>query len=126
MAKAMDTYHEASSPKGSEGKKLDHLLIRPTKNHGHVVEHHYTTKSGDVFAHRPDVHAFGEGPEVIRHLAKHLKVDLASMHEGANVEDEHDGEDTEEAGGKPEHEVADKEPKPAHKGKSKKEERGED
>lgn len=122
----MDSYHEASSSGAKGSKKLDHILIRPTKNKGHVVEHHYSSQHGDVFMHRPDVHAFGEGPEVIRHLAKHLKVDLSDMGTEANVEDEHEGMDTERPGGKPDHEVADSEPKHKEAKKGKGALRGED
>src|SRR5260370_28110894 len=125
MASKMDAYHEVSAPRGGGKKKLDHLLVRPAKNKGHVVEHHYDNSTGDgIFVHRPDVHAFGEGPEVIHHLMDHLGVKENEMLE--SMQSGHEGMDEEEPGGKGENDELAKAPNPKHKGKSKGEMKGDD
>ena len=121
-------YSEASSPskERSSKKKLDRITITPGKNKGHVVEHHYRTESGDLYMHRPEVYPFSDGHEMMKHLSKHLKVGLGEAKAVANAEDEHEGENVTEPGGKPDHEVADKEPKEKEPKKSNKTEKGED
>jgi hypothetical protein len=110
MAKqAVDTYHEATAHEGNSKKKLDHLELRKAKNKGYTVEHHFDNSGPGVFMHRPEVHAFGEGPEVLAHVGKHLGIKEAKA--AANAEDHDEGEDTEAPGGKGENDELAKAPK---------------
>jgi hypothetical protein len=126
MAKqGMDTYHEASSSKGNGGsKKLESLVVKPTKNKGHVIEHHFDNSDSGVFIHRPEVHAFGEAPEAVAHLMKHMGVKENEMI--AHLQSGHEGEDTEAPGGGGKESSNDEGTKKKEKGRSKAEERGED
>jgi hypothetical protein len=105
----------SSSSQGTPKKKLDHIRVRQAKNGGHMVEHHYNN-SGMGPYQEPDVYAFGEGPEVVAHLNKHLGISenkQVSKMKGAGY--------TSTPGGKADKEVADKEPKvkqPAVRAKS--------
>lgn len=126
---SIDQYAEASTPKGSSAKKLDRLEVKPAKNGGHVVEHHFDNSGSGVFYHRPDVHAFGSGPEVIHHLMDHLGVkknEMIAHFKGKTDENEEKGGEKEYAGG---HSGEKGEPKGKVKGqkkKNKKEEDGDD
>jgi hypothetical protein len=123
MAKhKVDTYHEVRSTSRGGKKKLSHIEVRPAKNEGHTVTHHY--HPSDTAFHQPDVYAFGEGPETVHHLMDHLGVKENEMISHLQGMDEEF--DTEEPGGKPDHEEADKEPKYKHYKSTRSEERGED
>lgn len=99
--------HEIREAKGAQGtakKKLDHIRVRKAKNGGHMVEHHYQNQGMGPYQ-EPDVYAFGEGPEVVAHLNKHLGISenrAASKMKGAGY--------TSQPGGKADNELADDEP----------------
>jgi hypothetical protein len=82
----MPEYKEAKGEKRSY-KKLEHIEIKPVKgeNGGHMVTHHMQNEGMAYKA--PEVHMFGkdEGPEMMAHLSKHLKVPIEAKgeeHEG--------------------------------------------
>lgn len=95
---------EAKSAQGTAKKKLDHIRIRPAKNGGHMVEHHYQNQGMGPY-HEPDVYAFGDGPEVVAHLNDHLGISenkKVSKMKGAGY--------TSTPGGKADPELAEDEP----------------
>jgi hypothetical protein len=126
---AKSEYHEASAPRDAEpnqkkAKKLDHLVIKRAASGGHIVDHNYDNSGPGMFYHKPEQHAFSNGAEMIKHVMKHMGVKPEEI--TAGLQDHDEEMDKEEAGGKPKHEAADKEPKAKKVSKSKAEERGED
>lgn len=116
----MGEYREAKSSAGRTANKIDHLEVKPAENGGHVVTHHYENTGMEY--RKPDVHAFGAGPETIHHLMDHLGVK-----ENELIDHLH-GESDEKENEKPDASKQDKKEKGA-KGsphKSKKEEDGDD
>jgi len=93
----------ASTSDRKAAKKLDRITIKPAKNGGHSVEHHYQQNGMGAY-HEPDVYAFGSGPETIAHLNDHLGVK-----ENKKV-GKLKGDNEAKPGGKAKPEVADDEP----------------
>jgi hypothetical protein len=69
MAAIIRVQRQASSREGK--RRLHHIEVHPAKNGGHTVEHHYTQDDGLTYR-EPDVYAFQNAKETLKHLAGEL------------------------------------------------------
>lgn len=59
------------------GRKPSHpsrITIEPTKNGGHIVEHHYDNSLAGESYRQPEKHAFGSHKAMMGHLRKHTSL----------------------------------------------------
>lgn len=86
---AKGEYKEAR--RESSNRKFSHLEVRPAKNGGHTVTHHF--ESDGMQYHKPQDHVFGadEGDMALSHIAKHAKINVTGRGEKDEEEESEEG-----------------------------------
>lgn len=66
-------------------KKFSHMEMRPAKNGGVTITHHFSN-----YEHRPEDHVFGkdEGEAALAHVAKHMGMSVGDPEDETEEEEQ--------------------------------------